>query len=178
MLLSLPMISTARAQQPEPPGQAKPVEAPKNEAYLFSHMMSGDYGRLYYSVSLDGLHWKILNGGRRVFEEYHGHSDICRGPDKRYYLVGNRGDDKPDINFWVSDDLITWKKFSDYTPDLKSIPNYPGVMMRIGAPKLYFDAPSGKFLLTWHTRRMIWGRPTCPNPIGPGSGRSMRRPRI
>ena len=41
------------AQMPDPPGQVKPGEAPKNEAYLFAHMMAGDYGRLYYSVSLD-----------------------------------------------------------------------------------------------------------------------------
>jgi hypothetical protein len=46
----------ARAQMPDPPGQVGPGEEPKYEAYLFSHMMADDYGRLYYSVSLDGLH--------------------------------------------------------------------------------------------------------------------------
>jgi hypothetical protein len=152
---------------PEPPGQVAPGEVAKNEAYLFSHMMTGDYGRLYYSVSLDGLHWKFLNGGKRVFEEYHGHSDICLGPDQRYYLVGNRGDNKPDINFWVSDDLITWTKFSDYTPDLKSIPNYPGVMMRIGAPKLFFDDASKQFILTWHTTHDL-GKTDLPEPYWAG----------
>ena len=54
-------------------------------------------------------------------------------------------------NFWVSDDLIHWKKFSDYTPDLNKVPNYPHPLHRIGAPKLYFDKPSAQFLLTWHT---------------------------
>ena len=69
-----------------------------------------------------------------VFQEYRGHADIVKGHDGRYYLVGNRGDDQPDINFWVSEDLITWKKYSDYVPDLKHVPDYPRAMARIGAP--------------------------------------------
>ncbi len=137
-------------QQPDPPGQAKGTP-PKYEAYLFSHMMDGDYGRLYYTVSLDGLHWKRLNGGKRVFDEYHGHSDILQGHDGRHYLVGNRGDGAPDINFWVSDDLIKWAKYSDVTPNLKDIAGYPNPLPRIGAPKIFYDKATAQYLLTWHT---------------------------
>ena len=114
-------------------------------------MREGDYGRLYYSVSLDGLHWKRLNGGKRVFEEYRGHSDICLGHDGRYYLVGNRNDDARDINFWVSGDLIKWAKYSDFTPDLKKTPDYPHPLQKIGAPKLFYDKLTEQYLLTWHT---------------------------
>src|SRR6516225_321146 len=112
MLLTL-CLTLCHAQMPDPPGQVAPGEKPKYEAYVFAHMMDGDYGRLYYSVSLDGLHWEMLNGGKRVFDEYHGHASICKGHDGRYYLVGNRGYDQPDINFWSSEDLITWKKYCD-----------------------------------------------------------------
>jgi hypothetical protein len=114
-------------------------------------MMSGDYWRLYYSVSLDGLRWESLNGGRRVFEDYRGHADICKGHDGRYYLVGNRGDDQPDINFWVSDDFIVWNRHSDFRPDLKSAQDYPDALARIGAPKLFCDEASSQYVLTWHT---------------------------
>jgi hypothetical protein len=86
-----------------------------HEAYLFAHMMHGDYGRLYYAVSLDGLHWHQLNLGKRVSEDYRGHADICKGHDGRYYLVGNRNDSAPDVNFWVSDDLVAWT----LVPDLR-----------------------------------------------------------
>ena len=89
---SLFLTAPLFAQMPDPPGQCEPGEKPKTEAYLFAHMMHGDYGRLYYSVSLDGLHWEILNGGQRVFQEYRGHASICQGSDERYYLVGNRND--------------------------------------------------------------------------------------
>lgn len=135
---------------PDPPGQAADGKA-VNEAYLFAHMMHQDYGRLYYSVSLDGLHWKMLNDGNRVFNDYRGHADICKGHDGRYYLVGNRNDASPDINFWVSDDMITWERYSKVTPELKKTPNYANAMQRIGAPKLFFDTDSRQYVLTWHT---------------------------
>jgi hypothetical protein len=151
LMSNLFFLASAQAQMPVPPGQVGPGEHAKYEAYLFAHMLDGDYGRLYYSVSLDGLHWEMLNGGKRVFEEYHGHASICQGHDGRYYLVGNRGDGAPDINFWVSGDLITWKKYSDFVPDLKRVPNYFEALARIGAPKLFFDAASSEYLLTWHT---------------------------
>ena len=53
-------------QHPDPPGQTAAGEIPEVEAYLFAHMKHGDYGRLYYSVSRDGLHWEMLHGGKRV----------------------------------------------------------------------------------------------------------------
>jgi len=101
-------IVSSYGQQPDPPGQVE-NGAPVHEAYLFAHMMHNDYGRLYYTVSLDGLHWEQLNDGKRVFEEYKGHPDICKGHDGRYYIAGNKSDAAPDINIWVSDDLIKWE---------------------------------------------------------------------
>lgn len=138
-------------QQPNPPGQIKTGEKAENEAYLFAHMTHEDYGRLYYSVSKDGLHWQKLNDGQRVFESYQGHPDIVKGPDNRYYIAGNTSDSSPDINIWVSEDLITWKKHAVYTPDLKATPGYSEALQRIGAPKLFYDEASAKFVMTWHT---------------------------
>ena len=166
-LAILSYVECSQAQMPDPPGQVKPGETPKYEAYLFAHMMQGDYWRLYYSVSLDGLHWDLLNGGNRVCEEYRGHASIVKGHDGRYFLVGNRGDDQPDINFWVSEDLITWKKYSDYVPDLKHVPDYPKAMARIGAPKLFFDQASSQYLLTWHTTHDL-GKTDLPEPYWAG----------
>ncbi|MHC1763437.1 MAG: glycoside hydrolase family 43 protein [Verrucomicrobiia bacterium] len=160
-------LAISQAQMPDPPGQVRTGEQPKYEAYLFAHMLEGDYWRLYYSVSLDGLHWETLNGGRRVFEEYRGHADICKGHDSRYYLVGNRGDSQPDINFWVSEDLVTWNKHSDYVPDLKHVPDYPKAMARIGAPKLFYDEANSQYLLTWHTTHDL-GKTDLPEPYWAG----------
>ncbi len=144
------LATVASGGQPDPPGQVGDG-APVHQAYLFAHMKHEDYGRLYYTVSLDGLHWTALNEGKRVFDGYRGHPDICQGHDGRYYLVGNRNDSAPDINFWASADLIHWEHYSDVTPDLKKTPGYGNALPRIGAPKLFYDADSAQYVLTWHT---------------------------
>jgi hypothetical protein len=64
---------------PDLPGQGKPGKKPKFEAYLFVHMTKRDYGPLYYSASLDGLHWETLNGGQRVLDGYHGIRVFVKG---------------------------------------------------------------------------------------------------
>jgi hypothetical protein len=51
----------------------------------------------------------------------------------------------------VSDNLISWAKHTTYTPDLKSTPNYAHALQRIGAPKLFYDASTSQYILTWHT---------------------------
>lgn len=61
-------------------------------------MMKSDYGRLYYSVNTDGLHWTLLNNGRRVSKDYRGHIDICRGHDGRFYITGG----SKTVSLWVS----------------------------------------------------------------------------
>ncbi|MDR1518286.1 MAG: glycoside hydrolase family 43 protein [Dysgonamonadaceae bacterium] len=161
-------ISAAFAQQPNPPGQVKSGEKALNEAYLFAHMTHQDYGRLYYSVSTDGLHWEALNGGKRVFDDYHGHPDICKGHDGRYYMTGNQSDSDPDIQIWVSDDLIIWKKFGIYTPNLHSTPDYANAMQRIGAPKLYYDESTAQYILTWHTTHPLEEAREIPEPYWAG----------
>ena len=103
VLVFLILSVTTFAQQPNPPGQAENPEDAKNQAYLFAHMTHQDYGRLYYSVSLDGLNWNSLNGKKRVFDEYKGHPDICKGHDGKYYIAGNTSDASPEIN--ISDNL-------------------------------------------------------------------------
>ena len=152
LMLSMFLLRyTAFSQQPDPPGQTKEGETPVNEAYLFAHMTHQDYGRLYYTVSLDGLHWKSLNGKKRVFEDYKGHPDICKGHDGRYYIAGNRSDASPDINIWISENLTEWTLYNTFTPNLKTTPGYSEALQRIGAPKIYFDENTKQYILTWHT---------------------------
>ena len=153
--------ASAFAAQPDPPGQVKAGENAVNEAYLFAHMTHSDYGRLYYSVSRDGLHWFRLNGGKRITDDYRGHPDIARGADGRYYIAGNESDSSPTINIWSSQDLIEWKRFSEFKPDLKATPGYSNALQRIGAPKLFYDEASKRFVMTWHTPHLE-GTPEDP----------------
>jgi len=157
---SVGVFAGTGSAQVAPGGPVTPYVDPA-KAYLFAHMTKEQYGVLYYSVSLDGLHWRRINAGRPISADYHGHASIARGGDGRYYLVGNKGDDDPLIRFWVSDDLIRWTSFGTYRPALKTIAGHPHALQRIGAPKLFYDTPSGQFLLTWHTPNLD-GSPQDP----------------
>jgi hypothetical protein len=117
--------------------------------YLFAHMTKADYGRLYYSISKDGLHWTLLNDGKRVHPDYRGHPDIMRGHDGRYYLLGNPPDGG-DVRIWVSSDLVTWTHLRDFVPDMSAFSGYEGPGRWHGAPKLFYDPSTETYLLTWH----------------------------
>ncbi|MBE0535485.1 MAG: glycosyl hydrolase family 43, partial [Phycisphaerae bacterium] len=119
-------------------------------AYLFAHMTKEDYGRLYYSVSTDGLHWTLLNSGKRIFDDYRGHPDICKGHDGRFYLIGNR-ERRPEITLWTSDDLISWTHFLEFSPDIYKTPAFKPAIDYKGAPKIFYDADSARYLITWHS---------------------------
>jgi len=157
-------LAAALALQPAlavPPGGPEVPAVAPDKAYLFAHMTKERYGVLYYSVSIDGLHWRNVNGGRPVSEDYHGHASIAQDGAGHYYLVGNKGDDDPLIRFWTSDDLIHWTPYGTYQPDLHNIPGMDHALQRIGAPKLFFDKRSGQFLLSWHTPT-VEGTPDDP----------------
>lgn len=121
----------------------------KPAGYLFAHMMKKDYGRLYYSISTDGLHWTLLNHGRRVFNDYRGHPDIMRGHDGRWILTGNHPT-RGDVRFWVSSNIVTWTHLRDFVPDMSAFPGYEGPGRWHGAPKLFYDEATRRYLLTWH----------------------------
>jgi hypothetical protein len=130
--------------------RAAPEAREPAAGYLFAHMTATDYGRLYYAVSTDGLHWRVLNEGRRILDAYRGHPDICRGHDGRYYLIGNRSD-APAIDLWVSENLVAWAAFGRFAPDLGAVPDFTAAHPHKGAPKIFFDAATAQYLITWHS---------------------------
>lgn len=115
--------------------------------YLFAHMLKQDYGRLYYSVSTDGLNWRLLNQGKRVNREYKGHPDITRGHDGRFYMTGGSSR----ITLWVSDNLVTWKKLRDIEPDVYGMSDFKPQEKTYGAAKIYYDQKTSQYLISWHT---------------------------
>lgn len=121
--------------------------------YLFAHMTHENYGRLYYSLSQDGLNFEPLNNGQPVLgNEYWGHADIVTGHDGRYYLMGNQATEtghNSRIAIWVSKDLIQWQELIALAPDVSHLMDKPG--NNRGAPKIYYDAPLATYYITWHT---------------------------
>jgi hypothetical protein len=133
-------------------------EDKKYVGYLFIHMTSSDYGRLYYALSKDGLHFNRLNGGKRIYEAYSGHSSLTRGHDGRYYLGGN--------GIWVSSDLVKWEPYSQWQPDASRTPNFTPFRNGAGVLKLFYDTKSQLYIITGQTSLFGgMGDPTIIRPF-------------
>ena len=119
--------------------------------YLFAHMLTSDYGRLYYSISRDGRNWELLHDSLRVDSLYRGHPDICQGADGAYYMIGaEKSPARPVL--WKSKDLVSWK-VERKLPVSLFLDNHTGHTANsawYGAPKLFFDEASDHFMITWH----------------------------
>jgi hypothetical protein len=125
-----------------------------NGGYLFAHMTSDDYGSLYYSISRDGLNWKLLNYGRKINNSYRGHPDICKGGDNNYYMIGvDEQSNEPVL--WKSDSLLVWNKEKNLpgAAFLKSTPGFQTNPLWYGVPKMYFDEPSSQYIISWHASK-------------------------
>ena len=113
-------------------------------------MTSENYGDLFYSISNDGLHWANLNNGQTVFDEYRGHADITTGNDGYFYLLGNPPKGGK-IRIWKSKDLIDWQLVTDHVPDMSAHPERNPHTYWVGAPKMFYDAKSKRYIITWHS---------------------------
>ncbi len=121
-----------------------------NGGYLFAHMTTSDYGSMYYSVSYDGVHWETLNNGAKI-NEYRGHPDFCTGRDGRYYMIGVEGGTWRPV-LWVTGNLIGWN-IEKYLPEKAFDVSKSGYFTEhiwYNAPKMYYDADSDQYIITWH----------------------------
>ena len=113
--------------------------------YLFVHMTDENYGRMFYSVSRDGLVWETLNDGKVILETYLGHPTLTRGGDGKYYMIGVSTGQTPHYPvLWFSDDLVVWGH-----RDVSAF-NYKNDTYYYGAPKVWYDSASGRYIITWH----------------------------
>ena len=123
-----------------------------NGGYLFVHMTDQNYGRMFYSVSRDGLVWETLNGGKVILETYLGHPTLTRGGDGKYYMIGVSTGQTPHYPIlWFSDDLVVWGH-RDLSPDIFDVSafDYKNDTYYYGAPKVWYDSASGRYIITWH----------------------------
>lgn len=124
---------------------------PEYAGYLFAHMTNANYGRLYYSVSRDGKQWQALNGGGIVLDDYLGHPNIVRGADKFYMMGVTTSGDLREPVLWSSTDLVTWDR-KDLGRDVFDVSAYAyeNEPVYLGAPKIFYDADSAGYIVTWH----------------------------
>ncbi|MBO5194076.1 MAG: glycosyl hydrolase family 32 [Bacteroidales bacterium] len=131
-------------------GKHEPLVA-TDGGYLFAHMTDDNYGTLFYSVSRDAYHWETLNDGRTVLPAYYGHPDICKGKDGYYMISVKKGTGIPLL--WHSTDLVEWtstKLAKSIFNKISELHGYRNEETYYGAPKMFYDEESGKYIITWH----------------------------
>ncbi|MBO4340935.1 MAG: glycosyl hydrolase family 32 [Bacteroidales bacterium] len=120
--------------------------------YLFAHTGTGkNYYRLFYALSRDGIKWTALKRGESPMTTYYGFPYITRDADGAFWLIGTSTGSTPHFPIiWWSDDMITWKH-KDLPRSIMDLPDgYENDTNSFGAMKIFFDAPSGQFIITWH----------------------------
>ena len=125
---------------------------PERAAYVFSYFKGNGEDGLHLAYSEDGLRWRALRGDGAFFKPTVGKEkltrdpSIVRGPDGTYHMVWTAGWNEHGFGYARSRDLITWTGES-YVPVMAHEPT----AMNTWAPELYYDAPSGRYLIFWAT---------------------------
>jgi beta-xylosidase len=143
LTLSLAATGCAPAARPS---------APERAAYVFSYFKGNGEDGLHLAYSEDGLRWRPLRGDSAFFKPTVGKEkltrdpSIVRGPDGTYHMVWTAGWNEQGFGLAHSRDLIRWTGES-YVPVMAHEPTAKNTW----APELYYDPPSGRYLIFWAT---------------------------
>lgn len=120
--------------------------------YLFSFFRGNGESGLHFAYSQDGMNWRVLNGNQPLLAPQVGEArlmrdpSIVRGPDGTYHMVWTAGWREHGIGYASSRDLINWSP-QRYLEVMRHEPTARNTW----APELYFDQPTGRFLIVWAT---------------------------
>ena len=138
-------------------GQESYVDSGNSESgsggYLFAHTGKGDgnYYRLYYGLSHDGITWTELNGGESPMPTYYGFPYITQDNDGTFWLIGISNTTPRYPIVWKSKDMISWTVVKSIPTSAFAVPTgYGNDTNSYGALKIFFDSVSGQFIITWH----------------------------
>ncbi len=139
---------------------------PETSAYLFTYFTGNGHGEeaIRFAVSLDGFHFKALNGNKPVLDNKDISSTggvrdphILRGADgKTFYMVATdlyvpeMGWQNYAMILMKSSDLIHWESTVVNISEL--YPENFGDVNRVWAPQTIYDPVIGKYMIYWSMR--------------------------
>ena len=135
--------------------------------YVFSYFKGNGEDGLHLAHSTDGLTWRALKHDSAFFKPTVGvekltrDPSIVRGPDGTYHMVWTAGWNEHGFGYAESKDLITWTN-ETYVPAMA----HENAAMNTWAPEIFFDAPTGRYLIYWATT--IPGRYPATDAAGGG----------
>lgn len=129
------------------------IEETGTGGYLFVYTGKGDgnYYRLFYGISYDGISWTELNGGESPMPTYWGFPYVTKDSDGTFWLIGVSNNVPRYPIVWKSNDMVSWTVHKSLSPSVLALPSgYANDTNSFGAMKLFFDPASEQFMLTWH----------------------------
>ena len=129
------------------------IEETGTGGYLFVHTGKGDgnYYRLFYGISHNGISWTELNGGESPMPTYWGFPYVTKDSDGTFWLIGVSNNVPRYPIVWKSNDMVSWTVHKSLSPSVLALPSgYANDTNSFGAMKLFFDPASEQFMLTWH----------------------------
>ena len=118
---------------------------------LFAYFTGNGEDGLRLARSHDGLAWTPVAGGRSFLTPSVGSRlmrdpSIVQGPDGMFHLVWTTGWWDQGIAIAHSKDLVTW------TPqEVLPVMAHEPTALNCWAPEIFFDEPSGRYLVVWAT---------------------------
>jgi hypothetical protein len=145
LLCSLPAQTQSVPQHP-----AKSTSIAAGSPWLFAGFKRDSKDGVYFAISLDGYHWKLVNDGRPVVPpteagELMRDPFIQRAPDGTVRMVWTWAWYSPHvIGYSSSSDLVHW------TPhrELAVMDNEPSAA-NVWAPALYYEPAEHRWLIFW-----------------------------
>jgi len=137
-LMMINMISACKTTEPS--------------GYLFAYFKGNGEDGLHLAHSADGFHWKALHGDSSFLTPAAGVDHLMRDPciiqggDGQYHMVWTVSWNERGIGYASSPDLINWSP-QKYIPVMEEEPT----ARNCWAPEIYFDSPSGTYLIYWAT---------------------------
>ena len=122
---------------------------PPNSPWLFAGFKGNSEDGVYYSLSKDGYHWTVANGGKPVVEqtepgELMRDPFIQRAPDGSFVMVWTWSWKNGTIGFSSSKDLITWARHREL-PVNATQPK----AVNTWAPAIYWEPDQKRWLIFW-----------------------------
>jgi len=127
------------------------AQAAVGQPYLFSYFKGNGEDGLHLAYSHDGLAWTALNDDRSFLTPQVGtrlmrDPCVCQGPDGTFHMVWTSGWWDKGIGLAHSKDLIHWspQKWIE-------VMAHESEAVNCWAPEIYYDAPTGTYLIFWAT---------------------------
>ncbi|SMO54533.1 glycoside hydrolase family 43 protein [Gracilimonas mengyeensis] len=124
----------------------------EKKMYLFSYFQGNGEDGLHLAYSEDGLEWTALNNNESILEPQVGDAKLMRdpciikGPDGTFHMVWTAGWTEKGIGYAHSEDLVNWSE-QQFIPVMEHEPEARNTW----APELYYDEPSGQYMIYWAT---------------------------